>query len=150
MQMEKKTILLVDASSQSNRFFSEVLEGSGTVVEFADGEKALLAVKRGLAVDVAVLRYRLSQTPLIQAVRRLQPRASVVAYGPPRQDTPLGVDEYLHEPILSAELEGTVEKYLNRRRNDRMAQWATVSTVAAAERRAANLARHRAALTGMR
>ncbi|MGH9476863.1 MAG: hypothetical protein ACRD1C_11105 [Terriglobales bacterium] len=146
--MEKKTILLVDTSSRCNPFFREILEGSGTVLEFTDAAKALTAVKHGLKLDVAALRYRLALTPLIQAIRRLQPRACVVAYGPPRQDAPLGVDEYLHEPILSAELEGTIEKHLNRRHNGRIAQWATTSTLAAAERRAANLARHRGNLPG--
>ncbi|TAN23939.1 MAG: response regulator [Acidobacteria bacterium] len=144
--MGAKSILLVDPSRLRMPFFSEILQGSGTVLEFADADKALSAVKRGLTVDVAVMYYRIALTPLIQSLRRLQPRAGIVAYGAPRMDTPLGVDAYLLEPILSAELEGTVELYLKRRRNEGIATWAEASSLAAAERRAANLARHKPSL----
>ncbi|MGH9487746.1 MAG: hypothetical protein ACRD04_09205 [Terriglobales bacterium] len=146
--MEGKTILLVDAASMRRSFFREVLQGSGTVLEFSESGKAMGAVKRGLGVDAAVLHYRLAVTPLIQAIRRLQPKARIVAYGSPRTDTPLGVDAYLHEPILSAELEGTVSRYLDKRRPDAMAQWASLSALAAEARRNAKLARHKPGVNG--
>ncbi|MGH9412185.1 MAG: hypothetical protein ACRD0Y_00435 [Terriglobales bacterium] len=141
--MAVKSILLVDPSDPRKSFLSEILQGSGTVVAFADIAQALAAIKRGQAVDVAVMYYRIALTPLIQALRHLQPGAGIIAYGAPRTDTPLGVNVYLHQPILSAEVEGTVVRFLSKRSNKSIAHWAEKSTLSAAERRSANLARYK-------
>lgn len=111
-------ILLVDGSNVAQPFLGEMLQQSGKVTRFETAGQALYAVKRGLALDVAVLHYRLSLTPLIQAIRHERPQAKIVAYGTPRSDTPLGVDEYLNQPLLSAELRTVVEKYRSHRREN--------------------------------
>ena len=116
--MSAKKILLVDSSSMRQPFLSEMLQDAGEVTQFGEMSKALNAIKRGLGVDVAVLHYRLSATPLIQAIRQQRPEAKIVAYGTPRADTPLGVDRYLNQPILSAELRETVERMASKRRSN--------------------------------
>ncbi|MGH9518614.1 MAG: hypothetical protein ACRD2D_03155 [Terriglobales bacterium] len=111
-------ILLVDGTNAVQPFLGEMLQQSGKVTHFETAGKALHAVKRGLPLDVAVLHYRLSLTPLIQAIRHEQPQARIVCYGAPRPDTPLGVDQYLNQPLLSAELRTAVEKHRSRRREN--------------------------------
>jgi CheY-like chemotaxis protein len=111
-------ILLVDPSTMRLPFLSEMLQASGEVTRFGEADKALAAVKRGLGVDVAVLHYRLSLTPLIQAIKTQRPAAKIVAFGSPRADTPLGVDQYLNQPILSAELGAIVERMATKRRSN--------------------------------
>ncbi len=113
-----KKILLVDPSSMRQPFLGDLLEATGEVTRFDVADKALAAVKRGLGVDVAVLHYRLSLTPLIQAIKSTRPEAKIVAYGSPRQDTPLGVDRYLNQPILSSELGEIVERMAAKRRSN--------------------------------
>lgn len=108
--MPSTKILLVDHSTMRMPFLSEVLQDAGDVTEFGEMAKALAAVKRGMDIDVAVLHYRLSLTPLIQAIRKEQPGAKIVGYGSPRADAPLGVDHYLSQPILSSELRQAVER----------------------------------------
>ncbi|HVB40863.1 MAG TPA: hypothetical protein VNE83_08170 [Terriglobales bacterium] len=108
--MPSTKILLVDHSTMRMPFLSKVLQDAGEVVEFKEMSKAMAAVTRGLNVDVAVLHYRLSLTPLIQAIRRVQPGAKIVGFGNPRPDPPLGIDQYLSQPILSAELRQAVER----------------------------------------
>lgn len=107
--MPNTKILLVDHSTMRMPFLTEVLQDAGEVTEFAEMAKAMAAVKRGISIDVAVLHYRLSLTPLIQSIRKAQPGAKIVGFGNPRADTPLGVDHYLSQPILSAELRRAVE-----------------------------------------
>lgn len=116
--MPAKKILLVDESSMRQPFLGEMLQETGQVIQFEQANKALSAVKRGLGVDIAVLHYRLSLTPLIQALRNQRPQAKIVAYGNPRTDTPLGVDQYLNQPILSAELHAIIEKMAAKRRSN--------------------------------
>lgn len=111
-------ILLVDESTMRKPFLNEMLQNAGEVTHFEQPAKALTAVKRGLGVDVAVLHYRLALTPLIQAIRNQRPKAKIVAYGSPRTDTPLGVDRYLNQPILSAELAAIVEQMAAKRRSN--------------------------------
>ncbi len=113
-----KKILLVDPSSMRQPFLSEMLQSTGEVTRFDGADEALAAVKRGLSVDVAVLCYRLSLTPLIQAIKTTRPMAKIVAYGSPRTDTPLGVDQYLNQPILSSELGAIVERMAAKRRSN--------------------------------
>jgi CheY-like chemotaxis protein len=108
--MRSTKILLFDHSTMRMPFLSEVLQNAGEVVEFKEMSKAMTAITRGLDVDVAVLNYRLALTPLIQAIRRVQPGAKIVGFGSPRPDPPLGVDQYLSQPILSAELRRAVER----------------------------------------
>ncbi|MGH3182823.1 MAG: hypothetical protein ACRDOE_13085, partial [Streptosporangiaceae bacterium] len=91
-------------------FLNDLLAEAGEVTRYEQHGKALNAVKRGLGVDVAVIHYRLALTPLIQAIRSYAPRAKILAYGSPRRDTPLGVDRYLSQPILSAELASIVDE----------------------------------------
>jgi|SRR6185312_9887383 len=102
--MSKRSILLMDPASLRQEFLSETLADSGTVVHCETVKQAVAAIERGLEVDVAVLEYRLSATPLIRAVRNRCPKARVVAFGMPRPDVPLGVDVYLNHPLLSSEL----------------------------------------------
>ena len=105
-------ILLVDNSTMRSPFLLELLQEAGRVVQFELGAEAMAAVKGGMGVDVAVLNYRLSLTPLIQAIRQQHPKAKIVAYGAPRADPPLGVDTYLSKPIIGTELGMAVEKLL--------------------------------------
>lgn len=116
--MSAKKILLVDESSMRTPFLDQMLQETGQVTHFEEPNKALSAVKRGLGVDIAVLHYRIALTPLIQAIRSSRPQAKIVAYGNPRTDTPLGVDQYLNQPILSAELRAIVEKMAAKRRSN--------------------------------
>lgn len=116
--MPAKKILLVDESALRQPFLGEMLGETGTVMKFEEPAKALSAVKRGLGIDIAVLHYRLSLTPLIQAIRHQRPQAQIVAYGNPRTDTPLGVDQYLNQPVLSAELGAIVAKMAAKRRSN--------------------------------
>lgn len=115
--MPNTKILLVDPSSVAQPFLGEMLQETGEVTHFDEADKALHAVKRGLDLDIAVLRYRMSLTPLIQAIRHENPSAKIVAYGSPRSDTPLGVDRYLNQPLLSAELMAAVEDLRTKRRS---------------------------------
>ncbi|MGN6592527.1 MAG: hypothetical protein ACTHJX_06485 [Terriglobales bacterium] len=108
--MAGKSILLVDNSSVRKPFLSEMLQEAGKVWSFVEAERAIQAVKRGLPVDVAILQYRLSLTPLIQTLRRQQPNVRIIAYGAPRPYAPLGVDAYLRQPLLSAELQAELDK----------------------------------------
>jgi CheY-like chemotaxis protein len=108
--MTGKSILLVDNSSVRKPFLSELLQEAGKVWAFVEADRAMQAVKRGLPVDVAVLQYRLSLTPLIQTLRRQLPKVRIIAYGSPRAYAPLGVDAYLRQPLLSAELQAEMEK----------------------------------------
>lgn len=114
--MAEKSILLVDSSSVRKPFLCELLQESGKVWEFVEAERAIQAVKRGLPVDIAVLQYRLSLTPLIQALRRQHPNVRIIAFGSPRPYAPLGVDAYLHQPLLSAELEAELDKITARQK----------------------------------
>lgn len=116
--MAMTKILLVDGSNVAQPFLGEMLQQSGRVTRFEKAGQALHAVNRGLALDVAVLHYRLSLTPLIQAIRHQQPQAKIVAYGTPRNDTPLGVDQYLNQPLLGAELRTAVDKCRGNRREN--------------------------------
>jgi len=116
--MSAKKILFVDDSTLRQPFLCELLQSTGEVIPFGQPGKALTAVRRGLGVDVAVLHYRLSLTPLIQAIRSERPRAKIVAFGTPRSDTPLGVDHYLNMPILGAELHALVEKMAAKRNSN--------------------------------
>jgi CheY-like chemotaxis protein len=111
-------ILLVDPSGMRQPFLSEMLQTTGEVTRFDEAGKALTAVQRGLGVDVAVLHYRLSLTPLIQAIKTKRPAAKIVAYGSPRNNTPLGVDHYLNQPILSSDLRAIVERMASKRRSN--------------------------------
>lgn len=113
-----KKIMLVDSSSLSQQFLREMLSDQGEVLEFEEIGKALSALKRGVSVDIAVLHYRMSLTPLIQALRHQHPEAKILAYGAPRTDTPLGVDRYLNQPVLSADLRAEVEKLAAQKRTN--------------------------------
>ena len=108
--MTSKRILLFDNSTMRSPFLCEMLQESGEVREFSEMSKAMAAIKRGLDVDVAVLHYRIASTPLIQALRQQRPGARIIAFGSPRRDTPLGVDAYINQPILSADLRSAIEK----------------------------------------
>ncbi|HXE32094.1 MAG TPA: response regulator [Terriglobales bacterium] len=116
--MSAKRILLVDESSVRQPYLGEVLQDTGSVTVYKEPDKALSAVKRGLGVDVAVIHYRMSLTPLIQAIRRSTPQAKIVAFGSPRSETPLGVDKYLTQPVLGSELRNIVDAMAAKRRNN--------------------------------
>lgn len=100
--------MLVDASTLRKRHLLEILQGSGEVAAFDSPTKAGNAIKRGTAVDVAVIQYRVSVTPLIRTLRNKLSKVKIVAFGAPRREVPLGVDLYLTQPILASELNAAV------------------------------------------
>jgi|GEM_PF-2940068 len=105
-----KKIMLVDASTLRKSHLFDMLQNSGDVAEFDTPSKAMHALKRGAAVDVAVIYYRVSVTPLIRTLRNKLTKVKIIAFGAPRREVPLGVDLYLTQPILSAELSEAVRR----------------------------------------
>ncbi len=97
-------------------FLRDTLGRAGAVVQHGTVNAAVEAVRGGLGVDVAVLHYRVATIPLIRELRHQQPQAKIVAYGVPRREMPLGVDTYLPQPLLSAELQRAVEISIPKRR----------------------------------
>ena len=123
----KARILVVDDDERICRICKTFLEKIGHEVTVADGAPAAMKEVGGTSFDIVLTDIRMPDTSgdvLIERLRKVRPElAAVIMTGYPTMELAigavgLGVYEFLTKPFKLAELDGAVQKVLERRASE--------------------------------
>lgn len=118
-----KTILIVEDTETSNRFYNAALSRTKANLLWAlDGEEALKKVKQNTDIDVILLDLNLpgiSGFDVLKRIRKTNSEISIIvqtAYvlsGEESACYELGANDFITKPIMLDQLLNSLKKYLN-------------------------------------